>query len=438
MSAHLAGCDLCAARVAELERLCLLMRGRRVAPAEGLRERIMELCGTAIPVRRLSCREAQELASAYIDDELNELERETLEAHLFACESCFAAYVRTRTACEALRAVPAAPTRDDLKERILAAVAADAADAEAVIGYIAPPLPQYAPWRRVAASVAAIAAIALLGFGVFQMNSRQQSETVQVAATGPAVEAPALEPAAHPPGIALVERMPSEPAPVAEAREAPPAPVTAEAVRLAPGAAAPLSAARDAAPDSPVPATVEERPTRPAPSPAPAERVSPARPAVSEPPTIARRVEPGAAADEGRSVGLASVDRTPARGTRPAAPRVDAPLPAPPPPGALPPAAPDRGIATAAPLTRPAPLIAAPEPAPEAPRVATVAPATDETPETLRAAREGSPGASGSATRLYTGPRDISADLAERAAIINAQAAAERDKAASGALPARD
>lgn len=432
MHTHLTGCDLCAARVAELERLCLLMHAPRAVPPEGLHERILELCGTAIAVRRLSCREAQELACAYIDDELNELERETLEAHLFACEACFASYVSTRTACEALRAVPPAAAGEGLKARILAAVAADAADAEPVIGYITPPASHPGSWRRVAASVAAIAAIALLGLGVFQMNSHQQREAVQVAANTPSVEAPLVEAVTEPAGVALAERIPFEAEPEADVREAAPAPVSSEAAASAPHATA-VAAAREAAPAAPV----EAGPVRSAPSAAPAERRSaPARPAVSEPPVVARNVEkPSSAADERRSVGLASVDRTPARGTRRAAPRVDAPLPTPPPPA---PAAPERGIATAPPLTRPAPLIAAPEPAPEAPRVATVAPSTEETPETMRAARDGGPEASGTGTRLYTGPRDISAELAERAAAINARAAAERDGAGSAARPARD
>ncbi len=134
---HVTSCPECGARVGELERLRCLLRARRVEAPAGLLERILELVKTAIPVRRLGCREAREMTSAYLDEELNELGRETLEAHLFACDECYREYVTMRTAARAMRATPRVPVSGDLKDRILAAVTADSAEPEPALGRIA-------------------------------------------------------------------------------------------------------------------------------------------------------------------------------------------------------------------------------------------------------------------------------------------------------------
>ena len=124
---HLSRCEACAARARELERLHELLLERRVSAPEGLLERILDLLRSVIPVRKLTCRQALELASQYIDDELNELERETLEAHLFACDECFYEYASMRTAAEAMRTAPAVVPSESLRDRILAAVGQEAA-----------------------------------------------------------------------------------------------------------------------------------------------------------------------------------------------------------------------------------------------------------------------------------------------------------------------
>ncbi|NSW58043.1 MAG: zf-HC2 domain-containing protein [Armatimonadetes bacterium] len=188
---HLAQCEACSARVRDLERLHELLLERRVSAPEGLLDRILDLLRTVIPVRKLTCRQALELASQYIDDELNELERETLEAHLFACDDCFYEYVTMRTAAEAMRSAPAVVPAEGLKDRILAAVGQEAAGPAP-----APAVVEFPAWRvrRVLAPAAAIAAVALLTFGVFM-----------------AMNSPTSEPAAHVASVSAVRPVTSEP-----------------------------------------------------------------------------------------------------------------------------------------------------------------------------------------------------------------------------------
>jgi len=188
---HLTRCEACAARARELERLHELLLERRVSAPEGLLERILDLLRSVIPVRKLTCRQALELASQYIDDELNELERETLEAHLFACDECFYEYASMRTAAEAMRTAPAVVPSESLRDRILAAVGQEAASPAP-----APVVMELPAWRvrRILAPAAAIAAVALLTFGVFL-----------------AMNGPTSEPAAHVADVSVDRPVTSEP-----------------------------------------------------------------------------------------------------------------------------------------------------------------------------------------------------------------------------------
>lgn len=231
---HVAGCDACAKHLAELERLRWLLRAKRVEPPAGLLERIVQFVATAIPVRKLACQEARELASAYIDDELNELERETLEAHLFACDDCFYEYVAMRTAAQALREAPPVVASEDLKARILAAVAADEVAAAPTP---APPMVRvrFAPvsgWRRVLVPVMAVAAMAVLCFGVVQVMNQPSAPGVsgpQPAAT--VASAPSVQPEAS--GTVPSDRLDAE----APAAPAPGTPVAAPSGNTPPAAA---------------------------------------------------------------------------------------------------------------------------------------------------------------------------------------------------------
>ncbi|MCE5218866.1 zf-HC2 domain-containing protein [bacterium] len=246
---HAAGCDACAKHLAELERLRWLLRAKRLEPPAGLLEHILQFVATAIPVRKLACKEARELASAYIDDELNELERETLEAHLFACDDCFYEYVAMRTAAQAMREAPPVVASEGLKARILAAVAADEVSAAPTP---APPMVRvrFAPasgWRRVLVPTMAIAAMAVLCFGVVQVMNQPSAPGVpgpQPAAT--VASAPSVQPEASAtvPSDRLDTEAPATPAPgtpvAAPSVNTPPATTLAkpEEARLAAGPAA--------------------------------------------------------------------------------------------------------------------------------------------------------------------------------------------------------
>ena len=72
------------------------------SPPAGLREHILEAVAQADPVPELPCERALEMSSAYLDGELRELEREALEAHLFACPDCYRAFKQMEAAAEAL------------------------------------------------------------------------------------------------------------------------------------------------------------------------------------------------------------------------------------------------------------------------------------------------------------------------------------------------
>ena len=412
---HLAACEPCAARVAELERLRWLLPARMAPASDDLPERILELLETAIPVRKLRCREARATASAYIDHELNELERETLEAHLFACDTCYHQYVAMRATARAMRETPQAAASDDLKERILSAVAADAAEPEPVIGHIEPRPALPTTWRRALAPAAAIAAVALLTFGVVRVNERSEestaptlaSATVSVAGaaalatpSGPSSAAPD----AAPPDVAPADRpaLPRlRPRPTQDGE-----PVRREtAIAERPANASASEIAHREAVREPARRSVE-----PAVTPAPAERsVAPGPTVVIEPRTLAMR--PGTEARQPSR--LTTSDRTPRRIAGRTGPAMETRMPAPPPPET-----PDS-------LIRPEPRIVAREPASSG----SPTPELAETSGPRVASRGWAPRVSESRTTLYSGPspRDVSADLAELSAAINADAAAKRE-----------
>lgn len=192
MDAHLATCADCRARVRELERLRSLLASAPVEAPPGLLERLLDLLRSVVPVRKLGCSEALEMASAYLDDELNQTERETLEAHLFACEDCYHEYVAMREAAQAMRATPRVAASVDLKARILAAVEAEKAEAAPVASL----RPAFG-WRRALVPTLAMAAVALLGYIALNLEGTRPGRTATtLAAAPPSVSAPA-EPAAQ-------------------------------------------------------------------------------------------------------------------------------------------------------------------------------------------------------------------------------------------------
>lgn len=83
----------------------------------------------------LSCPEARELVSDYIDGELPEATAAALEAHLETCPNCPPLYASLVQTLADLKALAAAPVGDDFAHRIAAAVArADDPGGDAVPG----------------------------------------------------------------------------------------------------------------------------------------------------------------------------------------------------------------------------------------------------------------------------------------------------------------
>lgn len=121
--AHLQRCSSCARLAAKLLELSQALSAiAPCRPPEGLRERVLEAVAQAQTLPPLTCAEAAELASAYLDDELTDQQRDLLEAHLFTCPECYARHRRTLSVVESLRMLPRAAAPAELQERILAAV----------------------------------------------------------------------------------------------------------------------------------------------------------------------------------------------------------------------------------------------------------------------------------------------------------------------------
>lgn len=331
---HLKHCAACAARVEAYEQVrYTLLRARRVRPAEDLLERILSLLRRVAPVRRLSCREARVLASAYIDGELSVEERETLETHLFACDDCFMEYARMRDAAAIMRATPPAEASESLKHRILAAVAEQAEEAP-----VLRPVRAAAPsWHRALGPTLAAAAVVVFAFGVFQLSGRvpgQSPAPTDVVATVPSsepVDTVAVEPEdrdgpaveVHP--APVVEAPGVSSAPDGSEVTSPPAETSAAVVPGAsattPTAAAGDRPARAASPTTP--ASARER----APAPPAADRARPAnarapRTMVASAPSTADRPAVSAGDDRsGNRSRLAAADRSrPATTVKPKTP----------------------------------------------------------------------------------------------------------------------
>lgn len=101
----------------------------------------------------MNCSQSRSLFGAYWDDELTQAEREWLEAHFAACDTCRAEYERFARTLELVGGLPRVEAAPDLPERVLTRVrrAAPARDR----------LPVGAPaWIPVTATVA-LAAIAV-------------------------------------------------------------------------------------------------------------------------------------------------------------------------------------------------------------------------------------------------------------------------------------
>ena len=105
--------------------------------------------------------DVHELTAAYALDALDAQERDEYEAHLAQCDSCRAELAGlSETAAALAYASPAPAPPPDLRARILDAAAAERQNVV--------PLPARNPWVfRATAAIAAVAACAAVGFGVW-------------------------------------------------------------------------------------------------------------------------------------------------------------------------------------------------------------------------------------------------------------------------------
>jgi anti-sigma factor RsiW len=162
---HLAGCDYCARLMRRLGGVsgALAAVGAAAAPSD-LRERVLEAVAQAEPVAELSCERAAEMASAYLDGELADPERDLLEAHLFACPSCYSVFKPTEAIVESLRSEMPAQAPQGLYRRVVAAVERERQRQAAGVR----------PRWRVAVGVAAgLAAAAAIVGAVFVSGSKE-------------------------------------------------------------------------------------------------------------------------------------------------------------------------------------------------------------------------------------------------------------------------
>lgn len=73
----------------------------------------------------LSCREARELVSDYIDGELPEATASALEEHLQTCPNCPPLYASLVQTLAELKALGEEPGADELTRRVVAALASE-------------------------------------------------------------------------------------------------------------------------------------------------------------------------------------------------------------------------------------------------------------------------------------------------------------------------
>jgi len=218
--AHLAECRYCASL---LERLAAISEPLAAAgaanPPEHLREHIFEAVAQADPVPELSCEQALEMSSAYLDAELRAPEREALEAHLFTCPHCYAAFKQMEMTAEALRTQAPVPAPEGLHQSIAAAIERERRLPVGVLGVVA----AVPSWRRMVGTAVGLAAAAAVLAALVLPRARQP------APLQPAADAVAeiTEPVETPEPVAVA--VPDETEPASAGAEVAAAPVTERA-----------------------------------------------------------------------------------------------------------------------------------------------------------------------------------------------------------------
>ena len=128
----------------------------------------------------MNCSQSRSLFGAYWDDELTQAEREWLEAHFAACDTCRGEYERFARTLELVGGLPRVESAPDLPERVLARVRRSAP--------VRDRLPVGAPaWIPVTATVAlaAIAVTVVLQFAAPLIARRMSGAPASVALREP-------------------------------------------------------------------------------------------------------------------------------------------------------------------------------------------------------------------------------------------------------------
>ncbi len=190
VEAHVAECPRCRRLLAQLRAVSDPLRD--TAPAEtpaDLAQRLLAAVSDVQPLPALSCLQAQELLSASLDQVLDHVTAQRLEAHLMACPACYRAARRTDRLVAALRTVEPEPVPEGLLERVLTASERLKRERR-----------QPVQWRRWAFSAAGLAAAAALMLVVLsQWHPATETPVARTVAVAPNVPAAVSPPTAKTP-----------------------------------------------------------------------------------------------------------------------------------------------------------------------------------------------------------------------------------------------
>ncbi len=179
----------------------------------------------------MNCKQACEQLSEYIDGELDEQSKRTLEGHLAGCEACRDELEGLRRTVAAVKSLPTVPAPEELSSRILASIPARA---------------KVRPLRLRMLRALAAAAIVVLAFGIVRQVRRMpmRNDAPVPAAPAPADSAARDAEKSEAPEGALAEdpklkkksiSLKDETAKLTEAEDAPPGrPEAARAMKKAP------------------------------------------------------------------------------------------------------------------------------------------------------------------------------------------------------------
>ena len=184
----------------------------------------------------MTCHEARELFSAFVDDELDPRERSALDAHLVGCADCRRELDRFGRTVSLVQALPPERAPAGFVDRVVTRARPAPWPVRLVRGL-------FVPWTKLPLEAAAILLVGGLAVWVYQQTPEQQ-QSVRLEQAPPSAEAPApVEAPARVETPTGVEEPARAPAPVESFTRRADAPAT------------PAAPAAPAAPPAPAPAT---------------------------------------------------------------------------------------------------------------------------------------------------------------------------------------